>query len=663
VGARATIAVVAAVAIFIGAPTAAGPPKARAQGGGIEFAPATPLVLDAKKLSAGEAVEVRNATGSGVDISFVLTPFSRDGARLDASAVATLNPESARVLAGESVKVTVKRAPDATLAAGTYKGALLATSTTPALFARRALEITIGAEEAGAEPEPLVDTVTATVYRNRWGGWGRYLSPNEIVIPLKTTELRLAVTRDTEFGGLHRGTDAAAVRADGPNTVELPSGRGLGIHLTRLGETGDYEGKIDLLPNDEDAGDVTLKVTYKDTIWWPLLVLVFGVGTGTLVSRLLGVSLRYYGLRADLGLLRRAISDAIVSFGGKAPADKDWRKYDIAAAGQAKADELKTRVDDLRGEYMTKIPDEAIKELRDAIKTARTSASGFATFADELTALDTQVDAIKNPRGPLPAPQPGSGTPLPARPLVLDEVEPLLIGRAFAGLDELDLCREQVRNAADAAKKWLVVRAEISRRQQTLADIANAGIPPGKEQAYETAQVAVLGAYSALLTDVDVARARADWLRGDLEHVRDLVDDLYQAAHVAGREILVPPPVGVDVGAAIPERGGGLAPPARSRSLSLNLDLVAWIRSLPWLRDLDDYKFFTLLRRVQSIVLVLLAFAVAVATGLNSLYVGKAFGTWWDYINLFMWGVTTKIVFDLVVGSLDTLGLLRLARR
>jgi hypothetical protein len=39
---------------------------------------------------------------------------------------------------------------------------------------------------------------------------------------------------------------------------------------------------------------------------------------------------------------------------------------------------------------VTKIPDEAIKDLRDAIKSARTSASGFAAFADELTALDTQ---------------------------------------------------------------------------------------------------------------------------------------------------------------------------------------------------------------------------------------------------------------------------------
>jgi hypothetical protein len=656
-------AVVAALVALPG--TAVG--DAQAADGGIVFEPATPLELEASVFSAGVTLKVRNTTSGPIDIGFVLTPFRRNGDRIEPGDVATVSPESAHVTAGDVVEVTVKGTRGARLAAGTYNGALLATTETPPQLARRSLAIAIGAA-AGAEAEPLVSTVTATVYRNRGLDWNRYPSPDEIVIPLKTTTDRVAVVSGDEFGGIGRGTDAVAVLADGPRTVRLPSGRrGLGIHLTRLGEVGDYEGKIDLLPTDEKAGDVTLKVTYKDAIWLPLFWLSLGVGAGYLVSRLLGVTLRYYGLRADLGLLRRAIDEASVAFAAKA-SSKDWRAYAIRNAGAAKLAELKARADDLRDEYRMKIPDEPIKELRDAIKAARTTTTGFATFADELTALNTSVSKIKQPTEPLPETQPGSGTPLPDRPRILEELEPLLRGHEFATLEDLDARRQKVQQADEAATKWLDVRGEISRRHQTLRKINDRGVPPGKADAFHTAEVAALGAYSALLTDVNISRARSDGLGAMLEHLRDLVDDLYEPDGVGGpeggREVLAPPPPGTDSAEA---GAGPLAEPAgllgQAWLILSNLmgRLWRWIKLRPWW--VDDYARFTLWRRAQSFLLLVLALAVAIASGLNSVYVGKAFGTWWDYINLFIWGLTTKLVFDLVVGSLDSLGVLRLARR
>jgi hypothetical protein len=312
---------------------------------------------------------------------------------------------------------------------------------------------------------------------------------------------------------------------------------------------------------------------------------------------------------------------------------------------------------------MTKIPDEAVKELRDAIKAARTTATGFSTFADELATLDESIEAIRAPSKPLP--QGAPPTPLPARARILDQLEQLLDGHPFATLEKLDERRKEVDEATDAAEKWLDVRDEISERHHTLSEVRTAGIPAGKDKAFDDAEVAVIGAYSALLTESDIDRAAADWLRPQLDHVRDLVDDFYQPAPVGPDERFAPipapaadeiAPAGVDI-----ETNGAAAGPEAFGALKASL--LEWIGSLPWFRGRDEYARFTLLGKIQRTLLLVLAVVVAVVSGLHALYVGKPFGTTWDYINLFIWGFTTKIVFDLVVGSLDSLGLLRLARR
>ncbi len=50
---------------------------------------------------------------------------------------------------------------------------------------------------------------------------------------------------------------------------------------------------------------------------------------------------------------------------------------------------------------------------------------------------------------------------------------------------------------------------------------------------------------------------------------------------------------------------------------------------------------------------VLLAFLIAVITGLNSNYWGKPFGTFQDYAVLFLWAAGTKVGVDIIAAVTD----------
>jgi hypothetical protein len=49
----------------------------------------------------------------------------------------------------------------------------------------------------------------------------------------------------------------------------------------------------------------------------------------------------------------------------------------------------------------------------------------------------------------------------------------------------------------------------------------------------------------------------------------------------------------------------------------------------------------------------ILAFVIALLTGLNTNYLGKSFGTMQDYVVLFLWGAGTKATLDIFTSVLD----------
>jgi hypothetical protein len=64
-----------------------------------------------------------------------------------------------------------------------------------------------------------------------------------------------------------------------------------------------------------------------------------------------------------------------------------------------------------------------------------------------------------------------------------------------------------------------------------------------------------------------------------------------------------------------------------------------------------------------QVLAVLVVAALTVAAGLEFLYVGKTWGTPWDWLAAIVWGTTAQVVATGLVTSLDNLGGLVALRR
>ena len=76
--------------------------------------------------------------------------------------------------------------------------------------------------------------------------------------------------------------------------------------------------------------------------------------------------------------------------------------------------------------------------------------------------------------------------------------------------------------------------------------------------------------------------------------------------------------------------------------------------------DSEEMKRLKWQEAKREIFLVILGLVVALTTGLTTLYMGKPWGTWLDYLTAFLWGIATKTALDLLlVPALDQLAKVR----
>jgi hypothetical protein len=620
----------------------------------ISFGGTEPLTVSWADMSKGVPLEVFNNTPRSITMVVQLSAFvAENGAtRLTPEDLAaTIQPAELTVAAGQSERVTINAVRATPPADGSYTGSVVAFAKGGGVLTRRTLVLTVAAQ-AKVEPEPLVKALTVTVYRfhrpsfvPRWGHWHRYRGPDEIVLPLKATTANVDLSALDELGVIKKGDSIATVKHDGmPQKID--GHYGVPIKIDGLGEPGEYEGELDLLSDDDKAGDITLKVVYSDTIWLPLIVLLLGVGAGALISRTLGVTVRYLDLRTRLALIRRALENARPKFLAVA-GTKDWNDYDITPAVDEEERKSRDRIDALRASYPTAIPDSEVTTLQTELEATRKTVDSFGTtFADSLQKLDATLAEIASapsdtlPRLPNPAPV--------DHPKIDEALQPLLHGAKVPNLDAFRTLIQTVTDGKDAAAAWRNYQTEISRAYVELERFRpppprHPTDPPTQAPKFEAATGELESVYRELWERIGPAQARADTLKTRIEAAWLKIDAARDEAKTrsAGLDEAISRTLGQRAreieAVPLPTEDEGL-PRDEATRLAQKRDWTRWL-------------------------LIAAAVAVALVTGLNSLYVGKGFGTTWDYINLFVWGVTTKLIFDLVVNGLNALNLVRVARQ
>jgi hypothetical protein len=447
----------------------------------LSFSVTQPFQIKWVDLKDGESFELFNESTRELSLTLRLTAFrSESGKRLEASDVLTVSPTTKTILGGDSIEVALNRARSAREPpAGSYDGSLAVLNEGGDAFSRLKIALLVRREPAPDRAEPLVDSLTIEVYRRRWGldalgdllntDWfrDRYPPPGDVLLPLKTTTNDVEPPSEPELGTIQRGkrnpvvvTYLAAGPPDetGHRTLKLK-------FAPPLGTTGEYEGALDLLKTDKDAGVVTLKIVYSDFMLLPLLIALAGVVAGVIFSRFLGVLLPTAELRRQITSIRTDYKTALRRF-PKPVKGRKCKKYDIAVPLQAALGEIEKTLSDLGREHARTIPTEALTPLKKAVGDARAQVSAFTEFAVELKELDSEARAIVKTRPPDVPRLELEGIPC----VIKDLRAQLLCGRPLRTFKLFEDTRTEVKAAIAGAARWQELERGVGQAQKKIGD-------------------------------------------------------------------------------------------------------------------------------------------------------------------------------------------------
>ncbi len=621
------------------------------------FADTTALATSCADLVKGVAVEVRNDSASTQTLHVRFGPVSDSaGTPSNASTVcggltATITKalkinaggETATVEAGASATVELKgvRVPPAKSAgAQPASGAKTKTakqaattqtaqtfSTTLVVFAGEGLvsrrDISVSeVKGAGVIALPLADSRSVTHQRYKpaddWQIW----------LPVKLAPGQTpALTPGQSVGVLtgDGGTTAVTYQGKAPRKLTDTAAL-LPLHINPVG-AGSYSGKLTL------ASGTTTTVSLTVKHWWLIAgLVVFG---GILLALLIQ---RYSGYWAPRGRLFQRIDDIHAEHDSatkrlkQAAGRKPWKGFALAGF-----DDLETAA---RNEIDNKSKWRTIfqidQKLIDALDADLDALAAKVALLDTLTEaaqkLDAAITELDDPRAADLPPLQGTDR---------ERKEPALATAAPKAEAGTALAADELRDKIDEL-------TALGQLAGTLHDDQHE-----------------LGLYWSQAKDLD------DGLRGQPEH--NQVAPLQKTLKGIRHELWTGDSAdGLDVRGALDEARDTIAKLWSSLPAAPELERFAagggrylaaegiiagngGAEVAPGLSATDARKIITGAAWRQFAV-VLASTAVALVTGISALYVGKPWGTPWDYIAAIFWGLMTQAVITAVAGAVDGLG-------
>jgi hypothetical protein len=477
--------------------------------------------------------------------------------------------------------------------------------------------------------------VPATIYR--WRPWGE----ERIEVPIKVAPLTALQLADGDVVGGVGGQDGSAVvtfagkRELSAKTTEID------LDVSHLG-AGSYEGSVDLLPASEE-GDVTLKLTVKD--WWPLaaLAVAAGIVLGLAAQRFVNVVLPKNRLNDEVDNMTVRHNDATALLAQQAAdaGNKPWGGFAISDL-KTKQDEIKRAIARETRLYYLDIDDKVVEALDAKISSLEEQIDQLDAIHEKMTALDDALQAIANyPRIDLPLRDEDMqrdpvwvtrtrNDVLHGTPLTIAQLKERLTGADAATV------------TTDHAYGPLLVIAQYYAQLKQLAHGASTDDKKELEPIFEELEQTSYKFWNATtLRQLEQMDAEAE-----LDAIYDLIAD------VAARRQVSPPIV-----ERVLVAGGG-------SGAAMTLPMMPGSDQAPVTPNADVADEEAKWVRWRGYGVAGIAFLVALVTALELLYVGKAWGTPWDYIWAVAWGLTAQAVLVTLAGIIGGVaGLRALGRR
>jgi hypothetical protein len=617
-----------------------------------------PLSFTAEELSvlcsdlqSGYSVEIVNNTAVVQEVHARLG-FLRNADKkvVPASAVCgglEIKPPPPTIAPGQSESITLSGGTPPTGSTDQYAGFV---SVFAASGQASRVPLAIRASASSIVPaSPLVTSVKATDYRG-----DAQESDVDIWVPVDVTpDQSVSFEKGDVVGAVTSENDRAMVTFQelaASGTASL-----VGLDADDL-SAGTYDGKVDLLP-DDDGGDVEVALTSKD--WWPfaLAAVLAGLILAFVVQRLVGVVRPRKRLRLDADALLDRQSRAVTAFQEKARG-RPWAT--TALDIHQDIDALKSKIDRRTAGAWVSIDQKIIDALNTDIESVGLSIDRFPELAEKLAmlmkSLDDQPPLDKMPRrqGPdVSEREPYLATRARGR-LVVGPLTAATLAAQFTVIDDAlaDLVAlnalEQEVARLHADQQWLI--ANLPKDDPDLPKVRAAG----KELAALWYQV------WNRLRRLDMVDLEAKWKKIEAD-----LSDLWPTGEdrpVGGESLafawtMLRYDAASEATPAQPEEATPPSPSGLPETTEVGLPL----RSLPQRRELVDELAAT--RRLEFLAVAVGATLLVIAA-MGALYIGKPFGTFWDYVAAITWGLATPTTLVAAGAALNSLGAFNaLARR
>ncbi|MDQ4148496.1 MAG: hypothetical protein M3164_00630 [Actinomycetota bacterium] len=588
-------------------------PAASAQPARLHFDDANVL-----RIEAGGEAPVTVINDSSREMAVFVLPLDGDGTFAEAVSVTPLFQE---ISPGGlfTYRVSVNRS------SGPFRGFLLTAGYAegagplPTEWARRGLDV------INPAPRPLVRRWTTASYR-----W----KPGEALSnPLLPVEENSCGSRTSEATGTLAGPAGAAFVT--ARCEETPSPLADAVRLfvrTSGGRPGNYEGEVDLRPDDPTTGRLDMDVRRTDFFLVPTLVMLAAIGLALLVARQAARLAKLARLEEETWATQTAGIQAQRMFHEKARRTP-WASYSLRPKLDESLHEIRQSLDDLRKSLSALDPSKGrFGEIAGRLEDLDRVVAAWPSFADRLSALDGSLDAVRT-EAPSYRPESAEGE----QPAFMERALNLLHGKPLnpqQALDRMEAVDETVRLADEWRAQGRTLTTLAVRARSIEGEIERH--PDATSEDREMLDRAKQSITNGLETLWRVAEGR-DLEEGEL---RALVAAASAALDELGR--FAPPEEPRSwVGAAI-ARGMEAPPPPALEPLLAESDLP--IREGGQRRK--GGQVFG--GRLVPLGLAL----VTLWTGLNLLYFDRPFGTVRDYVSILLWGFGVQAVLQLLAAVL-----------
>lgn len=550
----------------------------------------------------------------------------------------------------------------------TYPGTLTVWEVPTGAVIHKRVELNV-MEPAPTTGSPLVSEYAFTMYRSLFYVPVGHLSKDQARLPLDVkeagTEPISPPPEGTVLGILLRsgGEGALKVSSTGETSELIDDVPGLELSLDGSYVAGTYKGTVDLLPDDDEAGETTLTVVIKDWPLLPLLALVLGVAVAWLIQRFTGVRARISGLRSQTARTMDSINAADEAF----RRDVDGRSFNVPRIVQCLREAARQVDADLRAVersffFVLDEQDRTYKGALSNMKTLEEQASVWRDFGKKLVVLDDALKPLREAGDREQTRPPGLDPTVRIRPALLKRAEevlrPATVPDRGIDLKTLPALAESVEKWTVLARAWVEVDAQLDDLKQWAdllrADAATAERPDDHWTEEERKSLRSLdglfgevrwdlwyavdpGDFLARETGRDVDRieqiiARLSYhLRPEEEALQELLDAQPQMSF-----LVAPRPLGSRLKGREPVWRNLLADVRREPSEPAARALWLEQRVRTWTR-----------------VIFVLLLVGAIYLGMQTVYVGKPFGTPLDYAGALTWGLASKLTLDAVASALD----------